>query len=125
MGRSSVRGRRGDGNREGLAAVGTTPPATSPDGSLQHLATRRCGGRTPLQTNQELTIRERVGSTFHTVFVDFPDMTRIRDAATFNRALYVTVTREHASGDCGVKCLPAWQQWFANRFPNPTKRAAP
>jgi exodeoxyribonuclease-5 len=40
-----------------------------------------------------ITSHKSQGSTFHTVFVDFPDMTRIRDAATFNRALYVAVTR--------------------------------
>lgn len=40
-----------------------------------------------------ITSHKAQGSTFHTVFVDWPDMMRIRDHGTFNRALYVAITR--------------------------------
>jgi exodeoxyribonuclease-5 len=47
----------------------------------------------PVRHAYAVTAHKSQGSTFHTVIVDFGDLSKIRSAFDFNRALYVAATR--------------------------------
>lgn len=47
----------------------------------------------PLRHAYAITTHKSQGSTFHTVFVDYNDLCKIKNAFDFNRALYVAITR--------------------------------